>query len=139
MFYLCLGGRFVLLNSVGPAVEIRGGLFADQRFAGLVLALQQSATLHIPGRDPLSLVGNEQITIFERLVVAWNSGSPDKQVKELMAGFSSRSPQQAFRPQMWDSIRGVYIGKGVKNGYWRLVFAERPTEDATQTLIEETV
>lgn len=99
----------------------------------------QSGTLFIPGKEPLHLAGNDQLTIFERLVVAAGTGSPDVQVKALMDGFDSRSPQQAFRKETWDSIRDVYIGKGAKNGYWRLVLAAQPTEDVAGVLVEETV
>ncbi|SUZ33888.1 hypothetical protein ROE7235_03663 [Roseibaca ekhonensis] len=82
---------------------------------------KQSATLHVPGKDALALVGADQITIFERLVAANKAGSPDKQVKELMDGLGSRSPQQAFRKAAWESILNNYISKGAKRGYWRLV------------------
>jgi len=82
---------------------------------------KQVATLHVPGKDPLSLAGNEQIAIFERLVDSYNKGSPDMQVKDLMDGFTSRSPQQAFRSKMWASIVNVYLGLGAKRGYWRLL------------------
>ena len=99
----------------------------------------QSGTLYIPGKEPLHLGGNDQLTIFERLVVAAGKGSPDVQVKALMDGFDSRSPQQAFRKETWDSIRDVYIGKGAKNGYWRLVLSTQPTETAAETPVEETV
>lgn len=99
----------------------------------------QSGTLFIPGKEPLHLAGNDQLTIFERLVVAAGTGSPDVQVKALMDGFEARSPQQAFRKETWDSIRDVYIGKGAKKGYWRLVLAAQPTEDVPEVLVEETV
>lgn len=99
----------------------------------------QSGTLYVPGKEPLHLAGNDQLTIFERLVAAVVKGSPDIQVKALMDGFESRSPQQAFRKDTWESIRDVYISKGAKNGYWRLVLAAQPTEKAAETLIEETV
>ena len=69
----------------------------------------------------MPLTGNDQATIFERLVKAHNSGSQDMHVKDVMDGFTARSPQQAFRSQTWDSIYGVYIGKGAKRGYWRLI------------------
>lgn len=82
---------------------------------------KQLATLHVPGKAPLPLAGNEQITIFERLVDSFNRGSPDMQVKDLMKGFTSRSPQQAFRPKTWASIVNVYIAAGAKRGYWRLL------------------
>ncbi len=82
---------------------------------------KQSAVLHVPGKAPLNLTGAEQITIFERLVAACKAGSPDVQVKQLMDGFGSRNPQQAFRPKTWESILNVYIAKGEKRGYWRLV------------------
>ena len=89
---------------------------------------KQSGTLYVPGKEPLHLAGNDQLTIFERLVVAAGKGSPDVQVKALMEGFDSRSPQQAFRKVMWESILNVYISKGAKRGYWRLVVAGLPTE-----------
>jgi hypothetical protein len=75
----------------------------------------------VPGKAPLNLTGAEQITIFERLVAACKAGSPDVQVKQLMDGFGSRNPQQAFRSKTWESILNVYIAKGEKRGYWRLV------------------
>lgn len=99
----------------------------------------QSGTLFIPGKEPLHLAGNDQLTIFERLVAAAGKGSSDLQVKALMDGFDSRSPQQAFRKDTWESIRDVYISKGAKNGYWRLVLTAQPTEKAAETPVEETV
>ncbi len=105
----------------------------------VVRTSNQSGTLYLPGKEPLHLGGNDQLTIFERLVVAAEKGSPDVQVKALMDGFDSRSPQQAFRKETWDSIRDVYIGKGAKNGYWRLVLAALPTETAAETAVEEPV
>jgi hypothetical protein len=105
----------------------------------VVRAGTQSGTLYIPGKEPLHLAGNDQLTIFERLVVAAGKGSPDVQVKTLMEGFESKSPQQAFRKNTWDSIRDVYIGKGAKNGYWRLVLAGQPTEKVAEAPIEESV
>ena len=89
---------------------------------------KQSASLHVPGKDPLNLLGGDQITIFERLVAAEKAGSPDMQVKELMDGLGSRSPQQAFRKEAWESILNVYISKGAKRGYWRLVVDAAPAE-----------
>lgn len=80
----------------------------------------QSASLHIPGKDPLTLTGADQIKIFERLVSAHKAGSPDVQVKVLMDGLGSRSPQNAFRSEAWKSIDDIYITKGGKRGYWRL-------------------
>ena len=88
----------------------------------------QSGTLYIPGKEPLHLAGNDQLTIFERLVAAAVKGSPDVQVKALMDGFDSKSPQQAFRKETWESILNVYLSKGAKRGYWRLVVAAQPTE-----------
>ncbi|GGE82654.1 hypothetical protein H1W37_03600 [Stappia taiwanensis] len=99
----------------------------------------QSATVHIPGKAPLALTGADQITIFDRLVAAWKSGSPDVQVKQLMDGLGSRSPQQAFRTKTWESILNVYIARGEKRGYWRLVTGESSTEDVFEALVEERV
>lgn len=99
----------------------------------------QSATLHIPGKTPLALTGADQITLFDRLVTADKAGSPDVQVKQLMDGLGSRSPQQAFRKDTWDSIRDVYICTGAKRGYWRLVVAAQAIEHAAETSVEELV
>ena len=130
-----------LLSNIAPAEEefvlSRDGLelafrsnFALARGGATPQVLRtgrQSGMLHVPGKDPLALTGAEQILIFDRLVTACKGGSPDMQVKELMKGLGSRSPQQAFRAKTWDSIVNVYIAKGEKRGYWRLVVAEAPS------------
>lgn len=77
-------------------------------------------TLHVPGLSPLMLAGDEQITIFERLVTAYNVGTPDVYVGDLMEGLGSASPKSAFRTKTRASIFDVYITKGMKNGFWRL-------------------
>lgn len=91
---------------------------------------KHSATLHVPGKDPLNLIGGVQIAIFERLVNAHKEGTPDVQVKELMVGRGSLSPQQAFRKSDWKSILDVYISKGGKRGYWRLLAEPVATDKA---------
>ena len=53
---------------------------------------KQSGTLYVPGKEPLHLAGNDQLTIFERLVAAAVKGSPDVQVKALMDGFELQKP-----------------------------------------------
>jgi hypothetical protein len=89
---------------------------------------KQSAVLHVPGKDPLNLVGAEQVKVFESLVAAHKTGSPDVQVSELMKDCASNSPQQIFRAKIWASIRDVYITIGAKRGYWRLVVAGDSSE-----------
>lgn len=133
----CLGPNVVvpLLSNLAPAdaecVISRDGIELAHR-SNRSLALggatprvtrsdAQLATLHVPGKDPVPLTGNDQIIIFERLVNAHNSGGQDMHVKDVMEGFTARSPQQAFRSQTWGSIYGSYIGKGAKRGYWRLL------------------
>lgn len=124
-----------LLSNIAPAEEefavARDGLeltyrsnFALARGGATPQVLRsgpQSAVLHVPGKAPLNLTGAEQSKIFERLVTACKAGSPDVPVKQLMDGFGSRNPQQAFRSKTWESILNVYIAKGEKRGYWRLV------------------
>jgi len=81
----------------------------------------QSASLCIPGKAPLAILGANQIRIFERLVAAHLSGSPDVKTAVLIEDTGVQSPQQAFKPPQWRSILDVYIGKGPTRGYWRLV------------------
>ena len=99
----------------------------------------QVGTLYVPGRDPLHLGGNDQLTIFERLVNAFVKGSPDVPVKALMDGLGTRSPQPAFRREMWDSIRGVYIEMGAKKGFWRLIVPAQSADAATEARVMEPV
>ena len=81
----------------------------------------QSGTLYVPGKPPLSLVGANQVNLFERLVDAHLAGSPDVKASRLTEGAESRSPQQCFRKETWKSILDTYITKGARNGFWRLV------------------
>jgi hypothetical protein len=81
----------------------------------------QSALLCIPGKPPLAILGANQIKMFERLVVAYRTGSPDVKTALLIEDTGVQSPQQAFKPPMWHSILDEYIGKGPTRGYWRLV------------------
>ncbi|WP_395660157.1 hypothetical protein [Aestuariivirga sp.] len=134
---ICLGPNVVvpILSNLSPAgtepIVSRDGIELAYRsnsslarggsIPRVIRSDTQLATLHVPGKDPLSLTGNDQATIFERLANAHNSGSQDMHVKDVMKGFTARSPQQAFRSQIWDSIYGFYIGKGAKRGYWRLI------------------
>ncbi len=81
----------------------------------------QSASLYIPGKAPLPILGANQIRILERLVAAHLAGSPDVKTAVLIKGTGVQSPQQAFRKPKWDSILDDYIGKGPTRGYWRLI------------------
>ncbi len=80
----------------------------------------QSASLCIPGKPPLAILGANQIRIFERLVAAHLTGSPDVKTAVLIEDTGVQSPQQAFKPPMWRSILDEYICKGPSRGYWRL-------------------
>lgn len=139
--HLASAGEEILLAREGLELAYRSGLSLARGGAlpRVVRAGTQSGTLYIPGKEPLHLAGNEQLTIFERLVAATVNGSPDVPVKDLMNGLGSNSPQQAFRKEARDSIMNVYITKGAKRGYWRLVVAGEPIEEAAEALLEEPV
>jgi hypothetical protein len=137
--HLASAGEEILFARDGLELAYRSGLSLARGGVSprVVRTGTQSGTLFIPGKEPLHLAGNDQLTIFERLVIAAGTGSPDVQVKALMHGFESRSPQQAFRKDTWDSIRDVYIGAGAKRGYWRLLVDAPPTECAADALVED--
>jgi hypothetical protein len=40
---------------------------------------------------------------------------------------------------MWESLLNVYISKGAKRGYWRLVTTALALESAPETPVEEPV
>lgn len=96
----------------------RGGMVVD-----LVKHSDKSATLYIPGKPPLMLVGEKQIAIFDVLVTAYQKGSPIVKTSEAMASSESFSPSSAFRNDQWSSIKGVYLDlpPGVKRGAWMLL------------------
>jgi hypothetical protein len=112
-----------ILSRDGLEMAWRGGreLASGGAVPRVLKSGPQSATLHVPGKPPLALTGAHQIRIFERLVAAALAGSPDVHVNTLIDGTGSRSSQQAFRTKTWKSILNVYIAKGEKRGYWRLV------------------
>jgi hypothetical protein len=104
----------VFAYSAGRSLAMGGSAAAVLKYG------TQSGTLHLPGKPALSLVGANQIRLFERLVEAQNAGSPDVKASGLLEGSSCRSPQQAFRPENWRRIVNVYIAKGAKHGFWRI-------------------
>jgi len=95
-----------------------GGMVVD-----LVRNGDQSATLYIPGKPPLMLVGAKQIALFDTLVTAYRQGSPIVKTSELMQASESFTPSNAFRPEQWRAIKGVYLdlAPGVKRGAWMLL------------------
>jgi hypothetical protein len=111
-----------ILSSSGIEFAFRSGRSGVMRASTPVIQRygNQSATLYVPGKDPLSLIGANQIVLFERLLKAHLLGSPDVKASTLTENMDSRSPRQCFRTAMWRSILGVYIAKGAKHGYWRL-------------------
>lgn len=109
--------RLASVFSQGKALA-RGGMVVD-----LVKHSPESATVYIPGKPPLMLVGPKQIAIFDVLVTAYQKGSPVVKTSDAMAGSESFSPSSAFRKEKWDSIKGVYLdlAPGTKRGAWTLL------------------
>lgn len=138
---LSAAGDDLLFNRDGIELAYQSGLsLARGGVAPRVVRTDtQSGTLYVPGLEPLHLAGNEQLTIFERLVIAAIKGSPDVQVKTLMDGFKSKSPQQAFRQATWDTIRDVYIATSAQRGYWRLLVPGQPAGSAAHAAPEAAV
>jgi len=92
----------------------RGGLTVDFAVEG-----NRTATLFVPGKPALTVVGEKQIKIIQRLVDAYRSGNPAVATKDLMDGSGSHSPRQAFRN--WNVIADTYIGTVGKRGAWMLL------------------
>lgn len=80
----------------------------------------QCASLCIPGKAPLAILGANQIRIFEKLVAAHLAGSPDVKTADLVDGIGGNSPRNAFRTATWKSIVDIYITNSSR-GFWRLV------------------
>lgn len=123
------GDEFVLSRD-GLELAFRGGrtLALGGSTPQVLKSGSQSATLYIPGRPSLAILGANQIKIFERLVAAHKAGSPDVKASALTEDLDVRSPQQAFRKETWESILNVYLGKGAKHGFWRLIVDAPPSD-----------
>ena len=80
----------------------------------------RSATLIIPGLDPLTLDGAGQIQLIESLVDAATDGTGQRLTKVLMDGMGSDNPRQLFSPGAWAKAHPTYIRHGTSNRYWRL-------------------
>lgn len=134
---LCLGANVIVplveyLQPQGEAVLDLAGLaraygqgkaLARGGMAVELVKHGASATLYIPGKPPLLLVGEKQIAIFDVLVKAYQKGSPIVKTSDAMAGSESFSPSTAFRKEQWATIKGVYLdlAPGVKRGAWMLL------------------
>ena len=97
-------------------VLARGGQTVD-----FIVEHNRSGSLFIPGKPVLTVVGEKQIKLVQRLVDAYRSGNPAVVTKDLMDGLGSASPSQAFRN--WkEQIVNIYIGKAEgKRGAWKLL------------------
>lgn len=115
-----VGNRLLDDESIEVAYRTGQSLALGGTVVALMRSGPQSACLYLPGKPPLQLTGANQILIFDRLVDAHMTGSPDVKAGALINGTGVKSPSQAFRKAMWQSIVGEYIEKGSKGGYWRL-------------------
>jgi hypothetical protein len=96
----------------------QGGMVVD-----LVKNGTNSATLYIPGKPPLMLVGEKQIGFIEHLVAGYQQGSPVVKTGKAMEGGDSHSPSAIFNKERWAEIKGNYVGPppGKKRGAWMLL------------------
>ena len=97
-------------------VLARGGQTVD-----FVVDRSRTGSLFIPGKPVLTVVGEKQIKLIQRLTDAHRSGNPAVATKDLVDGLGSASPSQAFRN--WkEQIANVYIGQVEgKRGAWKLL------------------
>lgn len=100
--------------------EANRTLASSAQVAQVVRHTPRSATLIIPGLDPLTLDGAGQIQLFESLVDAATDGTGQRLTKVLMDGMGSDNPRQLFSPGAWAKAHPTYIRHGSSNRYWRL-------------------
>ncbi|MBA3326358.1 MAG: hypothetical protein H0T41_14185 [Rhodobacteraceae bacterium] len=116
-------------GSDGPVVsaEAIATLYRQRRplaLGGKTVQLLDNAfggkTLHLPDRPELVIAGEKQVLVIERLVNAYNSGTPIVPAGALMEGMSSGSPSHVFGSR-WKTIVDVYICKVGEREGWRLM------------------
>lgn len=76
------------------------------------------ATLHMPGKTPLTLIGEKQVAIFEKLVDAYRDGVLLVPTARLVEGTGSNAVRQSFGGR-WKDVENVYLISPSK-GYWQL-------------------
>ena len=79
----------------------------------------QSAMLYIPGKVPLAVIGQKQLTILDRLVNAHKAGSPGVLTGALVQGTGVRSPPDAWNSSVKKSVSEVYLDNSGR-GLWSL-------------------
>lgn len=85
----------------------------------LVTHGRRTATLYIPGKDPLQLGGPKQIAIFRMLVDAYRAGNPAVATQDLLAATGTTALSQSFGKD-WPRIRDIYLKQAGKKGFWML-------------------
>jgi len=100
--------------------EANRTLATSAQVAQVVRHTPRSATLIIPGLEPLTLDGVGQIQLFESLVEAATDGTGQRLTKVLMDGMGSDNPRQLFSSGAWAKAHPTYIRHGSSNRYWRL-------------------
>lgn len=106
--------------------EANRTLATSAQVAQVVRHTPRSATLIIPGLEPLTLDGAGQIQLFESLVEAATDGTGQRLTKVLMDGMGSDNPRQLFSSGAWAKAHPTYIRHGSSNRYWRLGEATDP-------------
>ena len=79
---------------------------------------REDARLHIPGRDPLDLFGENQVSCFRLLVAAAQRGAPGVKTGELLGKSSSGSLENMFSPKRWNVV-SAYV-ENIGFGRWQL-------------------
>lgn len=79
----------------------------------------QTATLYIPGKIPLPVIGPKQLMILGRLVNAHKDGAPGVTTGKLIEDTGVRSPPDAWNSRVKKSVAGVYF-ESAGHGLWRL-------------------
>lgn len=93
------GGTGTAIDLDRLKVAYRHGQLAAM--GGTTVTLKQSpdghaATLYLPGKAPWKVTGKGRITVLQRLVDAYEAGTPHVNTKQLMAGTGCTSPANLF-------------------------------------------
>ena len=108
------------LEAIQTAFDAGRTLVSCAQSAQVIQHANQTATLILPGSEPLHLDGANQIAVFQRLVDATANGNLEVRSTVLTDGMGSTSPRQLFNKARWTAIEGVYISQGSSNRFWRL-------------------
>lgn len=82
---------------------------------------EEVATLFVPGRGSIDIIGKNRIDVIARLVDAHNSGQPAMKTADLVRDIAAdQSLSNIFKQPLWDKLKGKFLHSQGPRGPWQI-------------------